>query len=220
VGMLAQAAATIDATIEQLRPVIEDDAVAAIIVIEPSCLSAIKDDWLELKCNAPMALRKKLAAKAMLLEEFVERRWETHPKPPKPVVDREIPEVVFHAHCHQKALWGANSSAAVLRRLVGDKLKVLDTGCCGMAGSFGYDANKYDLSMRIANLDNTQGADSQTGNAGGGVLPYVRKNPSAFVVATGTSCRHQIKDGTADEPLTNGGLRHAMHPVQLMDLVL
>jgi len=214
VGMLEQAAATIDATLGQWREAINDPSVRAIIVVEPSCLSAIKDDWLQLKLQTPLALRKALAAKAMLPEEFIERHWGEHP-------DRQTEErlshralqgddpVLLHAHCHQKALWGADSSAKLLRRLVGPRLRVLDTGCCGMAGSFGYHRDKYDLSMKIAELPGAGG-----GPAGGGVLPHVRAAAKdAVVLATGTSCRHQIKDGT-------GGAKAALHPIEFIERLL
>jgi Fe-S oxidoreductase len=199
VGMLEQAIAGIDRAVEALRPAIEDDAVKAIIVCEPSCLSAITDDWLGLNCRSPLDLRKKLAAKAMLPEDFVDRYWDAHPRSPAPKLpgspaDSNNPSpVLFHAHCHQKSLGGAESSARLLKRLVGDRLRVLDTGCCGMAGSFGFDKKKYDLSMKIGELS---------------LLPIVREAPEgAIIVATGTSCRHQIHDGAAG--------RRAIHPIEL-----
>ena len=222
VGMLAEAISTIDATIEQLRPAIEDDAVKAILVVEPSCLSAFKDDWLTLNTRAPLELRKKLAAKAMLVEQFLETNWTAHPVRPE-VLSKEVltaklrtdGPVLLHAHCHQKALWGAASSGAILKRILGDTLQVLDTGCCGMAGSFGYDKNKFDLSMAIANLDNTRPGDNSltASPAGGGVLPHLRKHKNPILLATGTSCRHQVKDGT-------NGAHHGVHPIELLARVL
>ena len=106
--------------------------------------------------------------------------------------------VLFHAHCHQKALWTADSSAKLLRRFCGERLSVLDTGCCGMAGSFGFTADRYDLSMKIGELT---------------LLPMVRSAPAdAIIVAPGTSCRHQIHDGTG---------RKSLHPIELVrDLLL
>jgi FAD/FMN-containing dehydrogenase/Fe-S oxidoreductase len=193
-GLLEDAAHTADATLEALRPAIEDPRVAAIVVAEPSCLSAFKDDWLQLKLRTPIELRRKLAAKAMLVEEFVDAKWNEHPNTSVTTgrAPAQGPAVLLHGHCHQKALWGAETSARLLRRLVGDRLKVLDTGCCGMAGSFGYTTDRYDLSMRIGEL---------------GVLPMVRSaGPDAIVVAPGTSCRHQIHDGTG---------RSVLHPIEL-----
>lgn len=205
VGMLPQAAATIDATLARLRPLIDDDSVLAILVAEPSCLSAMKDDWLELKLATPIDTRRKLAAKAMLVEEFIDARWNHHPRRPEPAPPSPEGDVLLHAHCHQKALWGAETSARAVRRFAAGRCTVLPTGCCGMAGSFGYDADKFDLSMRIGNL---------TGNnePAGGVLPHARAlKPGDVLLATGTSCRHQVHDGAGVE---------AMHPIVWIDRVL
>jgi Fe-S oxidoreductase len=191
-GLLQDAIAAADSVVERLRGFVEDPAVAGIVVCEPSCLSAMKDEYLTLKLASPIELRKKLAAKAMGLEEFVEAFWESHPAPVK-VTDSRGGAVVFHGHCHQKALWGTKASEAVLRRMVGERLKVLPSGCCGMAGSFGYMADKYDVSMKIGELS---------------LFGDLRKlGEDATVVAAGTSCRHQIRDGTG---------RVAVHPAMLM----
>ncbi len=195
-GLLSEAIATADATLDGLRAVIEDDAVKAIVVCEPSCLSAIKDDWLELKQRTPMAVRKKLAGKSWLVEEFLEREWEGHPRRPELGRAESPPPVVLHGHCHQKALWGVGSSAGLLKRLLGDELRVLDSGCCGMAGSFGYTEDHYELSIKIGELV---------------LFPAVRAAAGATVVAPGTSCRHQIRDGTGVE---------ALHPIEVVAGVL
>ncbi len=197
VGMLDQAIETIDATLALLRPFIEDESVEAILVAEPSCLSAMKDDWLHLKVRTPLAVRQQLARKAMLPEQFVNERWDRHPVPAGDVFDlRAAAEerAILHGHCHQKAVLGLESSSGLLRRLLGTNLSVPDTGCCGMAGSFGFAEHRYDLSMRIGELS---------------VFPAARSAASdgATMLATGTSCRHQIHDGT--------GVR-AMHPIEWM----
>jgi FAD/FMN-containing dehydrogenase/Fe-S oxidoreductase len=192
-GLLDEAISAADEVLAQLREQIEDDDVAAIVVAEPSCLSAFKDDYLQLKCKAPLLLRQKLAAKAMLIEEFVEEWWEKHPVRPAPRGDGDGRPVLLHAHCHQKSLWTAETSAKLLRRLCGPRLRVLDTGCCGLAGSFGFTADRYELSMKIGELS---------------LLPLVREAPAdAIIVAPGTSCRHQIHDGAA---------RQALHPIELV----
>lgn len=238
-GLLAEAIEEADATLERLRGVIEDDGVVAVLVAEPSCLSAFKDDWLSLKLRTPLPLRKKLAAKAFLPEDFVERMWETHPrkvelgstapsrrKPgetmqagdPRTALTRETGETsakgdaravpaevaahqaraILHGHCHQKALWGAETSAKLMRRIFGDGLRVLDSGCCGMAGSFGYTKDRFDLSMKIGEQV---------------VLPAARvaAEEGTIVIAPGTSCRHQIHDGA--------GVK-ALHPMEVMARML
>lgn len=197
----AQGVATRTAT-NLIRAVAQESAVA-VVVCEPSCLSAIKDDWLRLKLGVDAAALANLAAMSFMPEDFVDRLWDTHPVRPKFRVPGsgssegggkdslgKQPPVLLHGHCHQKALWGAETSARLLRRVFGDRVKALDTGCCGMAGSFGYTADRYDLSMKIGEL---------------ALFPALRGEPAAVVVAPGTSCRHQIHDGV-------GG--HALHPME------
>ena len=101
--------------------------------------------------------------------------------------------VLLHAHCHQKALWGASSSADFLERCLPGRVRTLDTTCCGLAGGFGYARDRFGLSMRIGEL---------------GVLPAARDaGEHDVLVAPGTSCRHQVKDGAG---------RRALHPVELV----
>ncbi len=129
----------------------------------------------------------------MLFEDFIELRWSGHPVPP--VLKRVEQDVIFHGHCHQKALWGVEGTAKLLRRIVGDRLTVLPSGCCGMAGSFGYAKDHFELSMKIGELS---------------VFPPIRAaNADAITIAPGTSCRHQIKDGTG---------RTAMHPAEFLEM--
>lgn len=203
-GCLVDAVASIDRTLEILAPAIDDPRVVAVVTCEPSCLSAIKDDWLQLKVDTPIERRRTLAAKSFLVEDFIEARWAEHPD--RAAIERlsaaasawpaDRP-LLFHGHCHQKALWGPGSSASLLRRLFGARAKVLETGCCGMAGSFGYTADRYDLSMTIGEAC---------------LFPEVRASPKlASICATGTSCRHQIHDGTG---------RDAMHPIEMIEALL
>jgi len=190
VGALDIAKKQIERTVEELAPYASDDACEAILICEPSCLSATIDDWRALRLDADPTIIEQLAEKSRLPEQFVEERWDDHPKPIRAMSsDRRA---VLHAHCHQKALLGDDSSAALLRRLVGDNLEVLDAGCCGMAGAFGFDTGRFDLSEAIGERV---------------LLPAVRRAaPTTPVCAPGASCRHQIRDG-AD--------RHAIHPIEL-----
>ena len=202
-GLLADAIRSADRVLAQLAPYINDPAVKAIVVCEPSCLSAMQDDWLQLKLQTPMDLRRRLAAKALAVEDFIERFWSEHPIRPelKPVPEGAANGVVYHGHCHQKALSGSGvgggtkgggGAEALLRRIAGPQLRVLPSGCCGMAGAFGYAAQRYDLSMKIGEQS---------------LFSLLRDvPPESTVVAAGTSCRHQIKDGTG---------RRAIHPVTL-----
>ena len=196
-GLLAEAIMAADKVLAELRGHVEDPTVAAILVAEPSCLSAFRDDYLRLKCVTPLEQRRQLAAKSFLVEQFLEEHWDQHPIRPALPEQSKIPPVVLHAHCHQKALWTAGSSANLLRRLCGPKLRVLDNSCCGMAGAFGFTTDRYDLSLRIAEQS---------------LLPAVRSAAAdAVIVAPGTSCRHQILDGTR---------RAALHPIELVARLL
>jgi len=209
VGLLAEAIRRIDRETRALLPVLE--RVEAVLFLEPSCLSAVKDDWLALKAGTPLADRRRLADRSFLVEQFLDERWSDHPvrpvvSPAAPMPNAEggprsgpggtvaTPDAIhLHAHCHQKALWGAGSSANLLERLFPGRVRVLDTTCCGLAGSFGYTRERFDLSMRIGEL---------------GVLPAARGlKPGEVLCAPGTSCRHQVKDGA--------GVR-ALHPVEVV----
>lgn len=192
-GLLADARDEIARAAGALGGLLATSGADAVLVLEPSCASAIRDDWLELLPEGAgkdaRAAREALARKTFLVEEFLDLSWDAHPV--RPTLPAQHDRVVLHGHCHQKALWTSESSARFLRRIFGKDLSVLDTGCCGMAGSFGYVDRRYDLSMAI-------GEDR--------LFPAVRAAGDAVVCAPGTSCRHQIHDGTG---------REALHPVDL-----
>jgi FAD/FMN-containing dehydrogenase/Fe-S oxidoreductase len=192
-GFMDRARRVCAATATALRNEVERSRAIAVLGIEPSCVSAIRDDWLDLKMDVDAARVRDLAARTLLVEEFVETWWDRHPHRPPFTPDPAAGDVVLHAHCHQKALWGADTTAALLRRALGAaRVTVLDSGCCGMAGAFGYSTRRFDLSMRIAEHS---------------LFGALRSQPAAQVAATGTSCRHQIRDGLA---------RHSDHPVTLV----
>lgn len=189
-GLLDDAARTIARTYTTLVGV---DASAPIIVLEPSCLSAITDDWVQLKGDIPLAERNALAARTHSLEAFLENNWDEHPTRPE-VADK--PEVYLHGHCHEKALRGMGDAHQLLARFA--HVRTADVTCCGMAGSFGFTKDRYDLSMKIGEL---------------GALPRARDAAAEGqpVLAAGTSCRHQMHDGAAVR---------AVHPAEWLDQVL
>lgn len=191
-GLLPDAIDEADATLERLLPYVLDRSVVAILVAEPSCLSAIKDDWIQLKMRGEMQHRRMLAGKSWLPEHFIDAMWEKHPTRPRFKAHEGREPMMLHGHCHQKALWGAQTSAGALSRIPNANVRTLDTGCCGMAGSFGYTKDRYDLSMKIGEL---------------ALFPAVRGAPSATIAAPGTSCRHQVHDGCG---------REAKHPIQIL----
>ncbi|WP_439625570.1 FAD-binding and (Fe-S)-binding domain-containing protein [Gemmata sp.] len=167
------------------------DAAAAagvpVLGLEPSCILTLADEWPEL---VPGPAAKRVAAVAELADAWLARQvrdngvsLDVSPRPGK---------VLFHGHCHQKALVGVRGSADALRLACGDGVTVLDAGCCGMAGAFGYEREHYDVSVAVANLS---------------LIPSVTAEPDATIVATGTSCRHQIRDLTG---------RVALHPLEVL----
>jgi Fe-S oxidoreductase len=104
---------------------------------------------------------------------------------------------LVHGHCHQKAFDAFSPTLAVLRLVPGLKVEPIESGCCGMAGSFGYEARHAEVSMRMAELS---------------LLPAVRASlPDTLIVADGTSCRHQIADGTQ---------RQALHLARVLERAL
>ncbi|HEY8505746.1 MAG TPA: FAD-linked oxidase C-terminal domain-containing protein, partial [Gemmataceae bacterium] len=161
-----------------------------ILGLEPSCLLALADEWPEL---VPGPEARRVAEAAHLAEHWLADQAKAgrvnlplsgSGKPPR--------RCLFHGHCHQKALCGVGGTASALRRVPGLDVTVLDAGCCGMAGAFGYEKEHFDISVKIANLE---------------LVPALEAAPEALVVATGTSCRHQIRDLTG---------RRALHPVEVL----
>jgi Fe-S oxidoreductase len=132
----------------------------------------------------------RVAAAAELLDAWLARQ--IREKVVSLAFDALPNRVVFHGHCHQKALVGVGGTTAALGLIPDLTVNALDAGCCGMAGMFGYETEHFDLSVAIANL---------------ALLPGLAADPLAVPVATGTSCRHQIRDLTG---------RTAFHPVEVL----
>ena len=184
----------LDRARELLTTILDDlgEDIAAgvpLVGLEPGCLSVFKDELL--KQFPDHALATQLSAQTFLFSDFVARQpfdWPTLPA-----------DVIVHGHCHQKALFGMQGDTALLNKL-GVKWKLLDTGCCGMAGSFGFNDEHHALSEKI-------GEDT--------LFPAVRAaaaaNAETIVLTNGFSCREQIEQGTG---------QHAMHIAQLAQRAL
>jgi Fe-S oxidoreductase len=159
----------------------------SIVGIEPSCIAAFREETGNLYPNDEDARR--LAAQTYTLAELLQRDGNGFDAPPV------RSPVIVQGHCHHKAIMGLDAEQKLYESMGidwGDQ----DWGCCGMAGSFGYEREKYDVSMRIGERF---------------LLPAVREQPDATVVADGFSCRSQIKHGTGRQPLhTAQLLRHAI----------
>jgi FAD/FMN-containing dehydrogenase/Fe-S oxidoreductase len=158
-----------------------------LVGLEPSCLLSLVDEWPEL---VPGPDTQRIACAAELMDGWLAKQVQAgiaqlNLRP-------RLENCLVHGHCHQKALVGAAGTAAALRLIPGLNVEVLDTGCCGMAGSFGFEREHYDLSVAVANLE---------------LLPALKAKPEVPIVAPGTSCRHQIRDLAE---------RKAWHPLEVL----
>jgi FAD/FMN-containing dehydrogenase/Fe-S oxidoreductase len=162
----------------------------AIVGLEPSCLLTLRDEALVMGLGNDAVL---VSQHAFLLEEFLAREAKAGKldKLKAKLLPIQQP-ILLHGHCHQKAFDAVSPIMEVLKLIPGAQPQLIESSCCGMAGSFGYEASHYEVSMQMAELS---------------LLPAIRKQPDAIVVADGTSCRHQIKDGAQ---------REAIHVAQLL----
>jgi FAD/FMN-containing dehydrogenase/Fe-S oxidoreductase len=184
-GMVDEARAEARRTLEALRPYLERGS--PVIGLEPSCLFSFRDEYTVLFDDA---LAQALSANAYLLEEYLARE-------PGKLRLRELKrEVLLHGHCHQKAFDAMPAVEKVLRMVPGLQVSTVQTSCCGMAGSFGYEAEHFDVSVKMAEMS---------------LLPRIREAPGALLAADGTSCRHQIADRSG---------REALHVARVLDSAL
>jgi FAD/FMN-containing dehydrogenase/Fe-S oxidoreductase len=184
-GMVDEAKAKAEALIDALLPLAQ--AGVAIVGLEPSCLLTLRDEALVMGLGDKA---QAVADQALLFEEFIAREAKAgrFQLALKPVAS----PILVHGHCHQKAFGAMNPVLDVLRLIPGARPALIESSCCGMAGTFGYEAAHHEVSMRMAELS---------------LLPAVREVPDAIIVADGTSCRHQIADGAA---------RKAVHVARLL----
>ena len=179
-GLVNEARAELTRTVAALLPFAKRGV--PIVGLEPSCLFTFRD---ELQSILPGVDAKLLAGQAMLFEEFIAKEIDAKRFNPKlaPIGDKAL----LHGHCHQKSFAVMGSVQKVLGAVPGLKVELIETSCCGMAGSFGYQAETIDVSLKMAELS---------------LLPAVRKAAAdTLIVADGTSCRSQIEDGTKRQAL-------------------
>ncbi|MCP1831658.1 FAD/FMN-containing dehydrogenase/Fe-S oxidoreductase [Bradyrhizobium sp. USDA 4532] len=179
-GLVEQARAELDRLVATYVPFAARGV--PIIGLEPSCLLTLRDELLSLRSDEAA---KTVSAHALLFEEFLVREAEAGrlALPLGAVAGK----AVVHGHCHQKSFGAFKPVEKVLRLVPGLDVKTIESSCCGMAGAFGYGADTYQASIEMAELS---------------LLPTVRSaDPDTLIVADGTSCRHQIKDGSGRTPL-------------------
>jgi FAD/FMN-containing dehydrogenase/Fe-S oxidoreductase len=189
-GMVDQARAELARLVETFTPFAARGV--PIVGLEPSCLLTLRDELLSLR-NDDAA--RSIAAHALLFEEFLVREAQTG-RLALPL--GALPgKALLHGHCHQKSFDAFKPVEQVLRLIPGLDVEIVESSCCGMAGAFGYGADTYEASIKMAELS---------------LLPAVRRADQAtYVVADGTSCRHQIKDGAE---------RTALHAARLLSMSL
>ena len=192
-GLLDAARARAERAVRRLHPLAA--AGVPIVLLEPSCLSALADDAPALLRGEEQRRAKEVAAACLLFEDYLNRRLADGGAslPLRPGPD----EVLLHGHCHQKSLGLVAPARSLLERIPGARVTDLDAGCCGMAGSFGYAREHFEISQRIGERR---------------LLPAARAlRPGNVLAAAGTSCRHQVHDFT--------GVR-AQHPAVLLQSLL
>lgn len=187
-GLLESAKKIANANIYKFKDIITENT--PLVGLEPSAILTFKDEYIRLADDKEAALA--IAKHTFLIEEFIQQEIQLgHIRSEQ--FTKEAKTIKFHGHCYQKALGNQKSSFDVLNLPENYSVTLIPSGCCGMAGSFGYEKEHYAISMKIG---------EQT------LFPAVRKAPSQTIIAAnGTSCRHQIKDGTG---------RLAKHPISIL----
>jgi len=199
-GCLKRAKAIAKENIQRIIPFVNDDC--PLVGIEPSAILTFRDEYPDLVPAEHRADAIQLAKNCLLYDEFIKREMDNGNICAEDFKSDEM-EIWLHGHCHQKALVGIEKTVEILKLLRGAKLHVIPSGCCGMAGSFGYEKEHYKTSLAIGEMI---------------LFPTIRKiinyqssivnsNVPTFVAAPGTSCRQQILDGTGV---------HAIHPIELL----
>ncbi|WGK64775.1 FAD-binding and (Fe-S)-binding domain-containing protein [Croceiramulus getboli] len=187
-GFLKQAQRLANKNVQKLKSVVGKDT--PLLGLEPSALLTFRDEYLKLAHDRQGA--QELANHSFLIEEFLADQIQQGIITAAQFTEAPA-KIKIHGHCHQKALAGMKSTFDVLNLPINYKPTLIPSGCCGMAGSFGYEKEHYEVSMQVGELT---------------LFPAVRKaDTQTIIVANGTSCRHQILDGTG---------REAVHPVTVM----
>ncbi len=194
-GFLAEATESARTNIRRLERVAA--ASTPIVGTEPSCLLTLVDEYPQLVRSRAA---RNIASRAVLIETLIRRVLDENPaalgdlKPSSPVL--------YHTHCHQSAIVGSEDAVALMRHVWGNRAGEIDSGCCGMAGSFGHEKEHYDVARRIGEER---------------LFPAVRARSGAVIAASGFSCRHQIEHHTGVQPRhLIEYLAEALDPVHLL----
>ena len=189
-GLLHRARCVAVRNVEMLGRLVTEEV--PLVAVEPSAILGFRDEYLRLVPQSMLETARRLAERSFTIEEFLCRerdrgkigsgQFSEHPQ-----------QILLHGHCHQKALSSVDYSVGALSIPANYHVEVIPSGCCGMAGSFGYEKEHFELSQQIAELV---------------LMPAVRQAaPSTLIAAPGTSCRHQILDATG---------KQVLHPVEIL----
>jgi Fe-S oxidoreductase len=189
-GLVRKAKSIANKNIKLFQNLITADT--PLIGIEPSAILTFRDEYPDLADDEHLDAAKELAKNVFMIDEFIALEIEKG-NISKAAFTTAKRSIQLHGHCQQKALSSVVPSVTLLSLPENYSVSVIPSGCCGMAGSFGYEKEHYDVSMKIGELV---------------LFPTVRKQPEDTIIAApGTSCRHQIWDGTG---------RKALHPVEVL----
>lgn len=189
-GLLKEALALAKKNVETFHPLISSEA--PLIGVEPSTILTFRDEYISLLRGDQQEKARSLSEHVYTIEEFLSSQLDAGIINQSDFDQREQ-LIKLHGHCHQKAVSSLTPTKKILSALPGRKVQVIPSGCCGMAGSFGYEKEHFDVSMQIGELV---------------LFPVIRDlDEDTLIAAPGTSCRHQIKDGTG---------RKALHPIEIL----
>ena len=188
-GMIDRAKASASELLQALLPFAEK--AIPIIGLEPSCILSLRDEFLVMGLGDQASL---LAKNSFTFEEFLAAESKLNRFNPKLKAANQ--PILIHGHCHQKSFDVVKPMMDLLKLIPNAKPELIETSCCGMAGSFGYETEHIEVSMKMAQAN---------------LLPAIDAAPNALIVADGSSCRHQIKDGSA---------RQALHLAQILEMHL
>jgi Fe-S oxidoreductase len=183
-GLVDEAKAEARRMIDALKPYVERGL--PIIGLEPSCLLTLRDEF---QAMLPGEDADALAGRALLFEEFLAREHDAG-RLALSLKPLDTPRALVHGHCHQKAFATISDLEKTMNLVPGLDVETIQSGCCGMAGAFGYDAINYDISMKMAEADLLPAVRDAANNGG-----------DVQIIAGGTSCRHQIMDGASQQAI-------------------
>ena len=191
-GLVRKAKKIANTNIEKLSHLVSE--ANPLIGLEPSAILTFRDEYPDLATDENVAAANHLAKYSFFIDEFIAKEMETGAIVKNQFTQRDQ-SILLHGHCQQKAVGSLADSVKVLSFPTNFNVETIPSGCCGMAGSFGYEKEHYEVSMNIGELV---------------LFPKVRANKgSCTIAAPGTSCRHQIKDGTGEKALHTVEILHA-----------